>query len=49
MDGRNLRLDYRWVRDASRLRAQATELVGLAPDLIFAPTTPRLLQPQDSP
>ena len=40
VDGRNLRLDYRWVPDASRLRAQATELVGLAPDLIFAPTTP---------
>ena len=28
------------VPDASRLRAQASELVGLAPDLIFAPTTP---------
>jgi len=37
VDGRNLRLDYRWVPDASRLRAQATELVA---DLIFAPTTP---------
>jgi len=40
VDGRNLRLEYRWVPDASRLHAQATELVGLAPDLIFAPTTP---------
>jgi putative ABC transport system substrate-binding protein len=40
VDGRNLRVDYRWVPDASRLRAQATELVGLAPDLILAPTTP---------
>jgi ABC-type uncharacterized transport system substrate-binding protein len=40
VDGRNLRLDYRWVPDASRLHAHAAELVGLAPDLILAPTTP---------
>jgi putative ABC transport system substrate-binding protein len=40
VDGRNLRLEYRWVPDASRLHAQANELVGLAPDLILAPTTP---------
>ena len=40
VDGRNLRLDYRWVPDASRLRAQASQLVGLAPDFILAPTTP---------
>jgi putative ABC transport system substrate-binding protein len=40
VDGRNLRLDYRWVPDASRLRAQASELVGLAPDLIVAVGTP---------
>ena len=39
-EGRNLRLDYRWVPDASRLRAQAAELVGLAPDLIVAVSTP---------
>jgi ABC-type uncharacterized transport system substrate-binding protein len=40
VEGRNLRLDYRWVPDASRLRAQATELVGLALDLIVAVSTP---------
>ncbi len=40
VEGRNLRLDYRFVPDAGRLRAQATELVGLAPDLIFAVATP---------
>jgi putative ABC transport system substrate-binding protein len=40
VDGRNLRLDYRWVGDAGRLRAQASELVGLAPDVILAVGTP---------
>jgi len=40
VEGRNLSLDRRWVPDASRLHAQATELIGLAPDLILAVTTP---------
>jgi putative ABC transport system substrate-binding protein len=40
VEGRNLRLDYRFVPEASRLRAQATELVGLAPDVIVAVATP---------
>jgi ABC-type uncharacterized transport system substrate-binding protein len=40
VEGRNLSLDRRWVPEASRLRAQATELIGLAPDLILAVTTP---------
>jgi len=40
VEGRNLRLDYRWVPDTSRLRAQASELISLAPDLIFAAQTP---------
>jgi putative tryptophan/tyrosine transport system substrate-binding protein len=40
VEGRNLRLDYRWVPNISRLRAQAGELIGLAPDLIFAAQTP---------
>jgi ABC-type uncharacterized transport system substrate-binding protein len=39
-EGRNLRLDYCFVPDASRLHAQASELVGLAPDLILAVATP---------
>jgi len=42
-EGRNLRLEYRWaVGDAALLRKQATELVGLAPDLILATSTPVL-------
>ena len=40
MEGRNLRLEYRWVAEAGRLRAQASELVGLAPDVILAVGTP---------
>jgi putative ABC transport system substrate-binding protein len=40
VEGRNLRLDYRWVPNADRLGAQAGELVGLAPDLIVAVGTP---------
>jgi putative tryptophan/tyrosine transport system substrate-binding protein len=40
VEGRNLRLDYRFVPEAGRLRAQATELVGLAPDVILAVATP---------
>jgi ABC-type uncharacterized transport system substrate-binding protein len=42
-EGRNLRLEYRWaVGDAALLRKQAAELVGLAPDLILATSTPVL-------
>jgi putative tryptophan/tyrosine transport system substrate-binding protein len=42
-EGRNLRLEYRWAPgDATFLRSQATELVGLAPDLIVATSTPVL-------
>jgi putative ABC transport system substrate-binding protein len=42
-EGRNLRLEYRWAAgDAALLRKQATELVGLAPDLILATSTPVL-------
>src|SRR5262245_28915126 len=40
VEGRNLRLDYRWVPDIGRLRSPADELIGLAPDLIFAAQTP---------
>jgi putative ABC transport system substrate-binding protein len=42
-EGRNLRLEYRWAAgDTALLRKQATELVGLAPDLILATSTPVL-------
>jgi putative ABC transport system substrate-binding protein len=48
MDGRNLRLEYRWAPgDAAFLRRQATELVGLAPDLILATSTPVLAALRD--
>ena len=43
VEGRNLRLEYRWApRDPSLLHSQATELVGLAPDVILATSTPVL-------
>ena len=42
-EGRNMRLEYRWAPgDATLLHSQATELVGLAPDLILATSTPVL-------
>ena len=47
-EGRNLRLEYRWAPgDATLLRSQATELVGLAPDLILATSTPVLTALRD--
>jgi ABC-type uncharacterized transport system substrate-binding protein len=40
-DGRNVRIDIRWGgADADRHRRYAAELVTLAPDVIFATTTP---------
>jgi ABC-type uncharacterized transport system substrate-binding protein len=41
-EGRNLRLEYRWAVGDAALRKQAAELVGLAPDLILATSTPAL-------
>jgi putative tryptophan/tyrosine transport system substrate-binding protein len=38
--GRNLRIEYRWADNPDVLRTQATELVGMAPDLIVANSTP---------
>jgi ABC-type uncharacterized transport system substrate-binding protein len=49
-EGRNLRLEYRWAPgDNALLRKQATELVGLAPEVILATSTPVLaaLPPAD--
>jgi ABC-type uncharacterized transport system substrate-binding protein len=41
VEGRNIRFDVRWgAGDAERTKAYATELVGLAPDLILATNTP---------
>jgi putative ABC transport system substrate-binding protein len=40
-DGRNIRIDTRWAAgDAKRFRDYASELVGLAPDVTVANTTP---------
>jgi putative ABC transport system substrate-binding protein len=40
IEGRNLAFEERWANnDAARLRAQAAELAGLRPDLIFAPNS----------
>ena len=40
-EGRNLRIDYRWgVGDSDRHRANAAELVALAPDVILAHGSP---------
>jgi putative ABC transport system substrate-binding protein len=37
--GRNVRIDIRWgAGDIDRIRQQAAEIVGLAPDIIFAST-----------
>jgi putative ABC transport system substrate-binding protein len=41
VEGRNVQFDVRWgAGDASKTRAFATELVGLAPDVILATNTP---------
>jgi putative ABC transport system substrate-binding protein len=36
IEGRNLRIDYRWGADAERGREYAAELVGLGPEVILA-------------
>jgi putative ABC transport system substrate-binding protein len=41
VEGRNMRLEYRWApRDPGLLLSQASELVGLGPDVILATSTP---------
>jgi putative tryptophan/tyrosine transport system substrate-binding protein len=46
-EGRNLRIDYRWgVGDSDRHRANAAELVALAPDVILAHGSPIVRQLQ---
>jgi ABC-type uncharacterized transport system substrate-binding protein len=40
-DGRNVRMEYRWAAgDADRFHRYAEELLALAPDVIFAASTP---------
>jgi putative tryptophan/tyrosine transport system substrate-binding protein len=38
--GRNLQIEYRWADDANALRSHAAELVGMAPDVVLASSTP---------
>jgi ABC-type uncharacterized transport system substrate-binding protein len=45
---RNVRIDTRWGGDADRLRAYATELVGLRPDVIVAGATSALMPLQQA-
>jgi putative tryptophan/tyrosine transport system substrate-binding protein len=46
-EGRNVRIDYRWgVGDSDRHRANAAELVALAPDVILAHGSPIVRQLQ---
>jgi hypothetical protein len=40
LDGRDLRIEYRWVSDGDLLRRNAAELAGMPPDLILATSTP---------
>jgi ABC-type uncharacterized transport system substrate-binding protein len=39
-DGRNVRVDIRWVADAEGIRKNTVELVALAPDVILATASP---------
>jgi putative ABC transport system substrate-binding protein len=44
IEGRNVRIELRWGGDdVERLRAHAAELVGMAPDAIYAVATPAVL------
>jgi putative ABC transport system substrate-binding protein len=44
VDGRNLRIDYRWASgDVDRIRAFAKELVELSPDVIVGYATPSVV------
>ena len=36
IEGRNISIDYRWAADTDRLRAYATELVGMTPDVLLS-------------
>ena len=49
LKGHNLRIEYRWADDPGVLRTYATELVGMAPDLILANSTPVMAALQEQP
>ena len=43
MDGKNVKIEYRFTNDASRLRLLAEEMATLRPDVIIAHTTPSVV------
>jgi putative tryptophan/tyrosine transport system substrate-binding protein len=45
--GHNLSIEYRWADNSDVLRACATELVGMAPDLILVNSTPAIAALQE--
>jgi putative ABC transport system substrate-binding protein len=45
--GRNLRIEYRWADNADALRSHAAELVAMAPDVLFASSTPMTVALRD--
>jgi putative ABC transport system substrate-binding protein len=47
--GHNLRIEYRWADNFDTLRTYASELVGMAPDLILANSTPVMAALQKQP
>src|SRR5579863_4457292 len=42
VDGRNIRIDYRWGADPARAPALAAEVAASTPDVIFAAGAPRV-------
>ena len=45
--GHNLSIEYRWADNSDVLRTYATELVGMAPDLILVNSTPAIAALQE--
>jgi putative ABC transport system substrate-binding protein len=41
-DGRNVRIEYRWITDPEHIRGSAAELVHLVPDVILVNSNPVL-------
>jgi putative ABC transport system substrate-binding protein len=48
LEGRNLQIDARWGVDNHRIRQNAAELIGLAPDVILANAPPSVMALQEA-
>ena len=49
IDGRNIRIDYRWgIGDPARARVAVKELLALSPDLIMPATTQMLVAAKEA-